>query len=221
MKNITASLHLSSFLYLSRYTLIELLEYRDFNVEKYKNFTSTEMNILAAEIQTTTPEPIIVENDTYHTEVHYFLNKSNITPKSISQIIETIILKMDQQNTKKKDIIMVILNKPTANVLLKINQIFKESGIYIQIFSIRHLMFNIVNHKLVPSHTKMEDGFFEKEIKEQLNIQTPDMLPYILNTDPVAMFIGLRPKEIVKITRPSNSAGVHLVYRYCILTNES
>jgi DNA-directed RNA polymerase subunit H (RpoH/RPB5) len=221
-KQLNAARPLSTYLFKSRYITLEMLEYRGFQVDKYKNFTTAEMNVLAADIITSTPEPIISSNEKCHIEVHYFLNKTNITPKNISQFVETIISKMEEnlkanKLTKvKKDIILLVVNKPTQNVLVTVNQIYKTTGVYIQIFPLKNLMFNVTNHDLVPPHKKVDESFFEEKIKKYLNIESPEKLPIILNTDPVAMFIGLRPNDIVEICRPSKSAGKHIVYRYCV-----
>jgi DNA-directed RNA polymerase subunit H (RpoH/RPB5) len=197
-----------------------MLEQRGFKVDEYKNFTPTEMNILAADILTSTPEPIISRNETSHIEVHYFLNKANITPKNITQVIETILEKLEknipEEKHKSKDLILLVLNKPTQNVTSAVNAIYKQTGTYIQIFPLKNLMFNVTKHLLVPPHKKMSINFFEEELKGTLMIDDPAFLPHVLNTDPVSMFIGLRPNDIVEIQRPSKSAGTHMVYRYCV-----
>ena len=217
-KQLNAPRHLSTYLFTSRHIILEMLEYRGFNVDEYKNFTNAEMNVLAADIiSSPTPEPIISDTENSHIEVHYFLNKTNITPKNIVSLIEIIIDKMETiEKSVKKDIILLVVSKPTQNVLAAIHKIYATTGVYIQIFPLKNLMFNVTKHALVPPHKKMDDTFFEEKIKKTLNVETPQKLPNILNTDPVAMFIGLRPNEVVEICRPSKSAGKHYVYRYCI-----
>lgn len=78
--------------------------------------------------------------------------------------------------------------------------------------------FNIMHHNLVPIH----EIIFEKEQKELMekyNI-TPDRLPKILNTDPVSVFIGAKPGQIVKITRESHTAKEAVAYRLVVESNE-
>ena len=54
---------------------------------------------------------------------------------------------------------------------------------------------------------------------EKYNI-TPDRLPKILNTDPVSVFIGAKPGQIVKITRESHTAKEAVAYRLVVESNE-
>ena len=78
--------------------------------------------------------------------------------------------------------------------------------------------FNIMNHDLVPLHTIIS----EKE-KEELFIKydiTPNKLPKILNTDPVSIFIGAKPGQIVKIIRKSHTAKEAVAYRLVTENNK-
>ena len=78
--------------------------------------------------------------------------------------------------------------------------------------------FNIMNHDLVPLQTIIS----EKE-KEELFIKydiTPNKLPKILNTDPVSIFIGAKPGQIVKIIRKSHTAKEAVAYRLVTENNK-
>ena len=80
-------------------------------------------------------------------------------------------------------------------------------------------MYNCTKHKSVPQHiriTKDEYEVYLQDFLDSLHIESLENLPKIFDTDPVAMFIGLRPGEMCKIIRPSMSAGEHIVYRYCV-----
>jgi len=78
--------------------------------------------------------------------------------------------------------------------------------------------FDIMGHKLVPPHTiiseKERDELFEK-----YKI-TPDQLPKILNTDPVAFSIGAKSGQIIKIVRKSQTAKEAVAYRLVVESNE-
>ncbi|UCF50152.1 MAG: DNA-directed RNA polymerase subunit H [Thermoplasmatales archaeon] len=77
---------------------------------------------------------------------------------------------------------------------------------------------DILHHKLVPLHLVLS----EKEREEFLkNFKiTPDQLPKILNTDPVAIYIDAKPGQIVKIIRKSHTAKEAVAYRLVVESNE-
>lgn len=212
----TAPKSLSTYLYESRSIILEMLEERGFDASKYKNFTKIEMSNLANDIKTKTPEPIIVSTPLAHTEVHYLLDKNNPTLKTISTLLQIITSNQSKEVAKKERTIVIILKtNASPSVREGIQTMYKETGIYVQTFSIRTLMFNVTKHEYVPKHIRLPSSEFEK-IKEKFQIISPEQLPQILHEDPVAKFIGLRPKELCKIIRPSLNAGVHEVYRYCV-----
>ncbi|UCH71692.1 MAG: DNA-directed RNA polymerase subunit H [Thermoplasmatales archaeon] len=75
-----------------------------------------------------------------------------------------------------------------------------------------------MDHELVPCHTIISDKEKE-ELIEKYNI-TLDQLPKILDTDPVSIFIGAKPGQIIKITRKSHTAKEAVVYRFVIESNK-
>ena len=74
--------------------------------------------------------------------------------------------------------------------------------------------FDIMSHDLVPLHIIMSEGE-KKELFEKYNI-TQDQLPKILNTDPVSIFIGAQPGQILKIVRKSHTAKEAVAYRLVV-----
>lgn len=78
--------------------------------------------------------------------------------------------------------------------------------------------FDIMGHKLVPPHIVISEKERDK-LFEKYNI-TPDQLPKILNTDPVAFSIGAKPGQIIKIVRKSQTAKEAVAYRLVVESNE-
>ena len=75
-------------------------------------------------------------------------------------------------------------------------------------------VFDIFEHALVPFHEILS----EKE-KNQLLAQykvKPYQMPQIESGDPAVKAIGAKPGDILKITRKSTTAGVHITYRYVV-----
>ena len=102
---------------------------------------------------------------------------------------------------EKITVIVVMSEKPNDNIPKACYEIFLKTGVYVQVFSLGRLAFNITNHKMVPKHEKL--GESDKKFMEDHDLDTNSIhnIPQINYTDPVAMFIGLKPNDICKITR--------------------
>lgn len=69
-------------------------------------------------------------------------------------------------------------------------------------------------HYLVPKHEVLSIEEAYKVIKV-LGV-TPEQLPWIKASDPVAKAIGAKPGDIIKVTRKSPLVGEIVSYRYVI-----
>lgn len=83
-----------------------------------------------------------------------------------------------------------------------------------EIFLEDELMFNLVDHHLIPKHILLtkEEG---KKVKSEYNL-TNKNAPKILHTDPVARYYNMQIGDICKILRPSDKAGTTPSYRLVI-----
>ena len=75
----------------------------------------------------------------------------------------------------------------------------KNHGVFIQHFMDDELMYNPLNHVMVPKHRIMT----KEEVKEMKDIDkiTPGKLPQISALDPIAKRLGARPGDILEIMR--------------------
>jgi DNA-directed RNA polymerase subunit H (RpoH/RPB5) len=91
-----------------------------------------------------------------------------------------------------------------------------QKKVKISFFHIKQLILNPSKHVLVPKHERvLADGI--PELKKQLNLVTLNRLPFIkYHIDMQARWLGLTPGEVIKITRPSPTAGMSEGYRLCI-----
>lgn len=76
------------------------------------------------------------------------------------------------------------------------------------------LLVNIVDNNLVPKHILLseEEG---KNILTEYKINKEN-LPRILSGDRIAKYYNIKPGQIVKIIRPSITAGEEIIYRVCV-----
>ena len=70
------------------------------------------------------------------------------------------------------------------------------------------------NHDYIPKHEIMtkKDSL---EVLEKYHCK-PTELPLILVNDPAIMRLGVKPGDMIKITRKSATAGESLYYRYVV-----
>ncbi|KAJ1463151.1 RNA polymerase Rpb5, C-terminal domain-containing protein [Pelagophyceae sp. CCMP2097] len=88
------------------------------------------------------------------------------------------------------------------------------STFLIEHFRDNELLVDITEHKLVPAHQPLSDED-KKALLKRYKLKDAQ-LPRIQKSDPVARYYGLKVGEVVKIIRPSETAGRYVTYRICI-----
>ena len=201
---------LISEVYKSRRNILDIMEKQNYNVSEYSNFSINEVNSMFNNDQM----DMILENDKDRKIYIRYNLGSKINESVILNFVEDLFYL--SETLQKTDTLFIItkeeLNDPLSNVL---KQIWEKEKVHIVIESIARLQFNILNHSLVPNHRIMSDNEVSA-MMEKYNILSLEQLPEINRFDPVAKLIGIKPKEVCEIKRPSKSAIESYYYRVCV-----
>lgn len=208
---------LISSVYKSRKVVLELMKKQGYNTEEYSNFSVNEVNAMFQNKQLDMLLEQEKENvDTLRKDkiyIRYYLGKK-IADKNIQEMIDDLF-NLEEILTKNDTLMIIIkdeLNETLTNLL---KHIWEQDGILIVIISIKRLMFNILDHVLVPPHRILSNNEVV-EVKKRYNITEDTQFPDISRFDPVAQIIGIRPGQVCEIIRPSKTAITGLYYRICV-----
>lgn len=132
----------------------------------------------------------------------------NLGIKPISERAE----RMERDGVRQA--IMVLQTGLTPYAKNAIDKLSASENCKIEIFLENELLVNITKHVLVPRHDVMTEE--EKvDLLKRYKVKE-SQLPRIQKSDPIARYYGLSHGTVVKITRPSETAGRYVTYRYCV-----
>lgn len=83
-----------------------------------------------------------------------------------------------------------------------------------EFFDMTSLQYNVTKHKYVPKHEKVPQEEIDGILKRYY-LKSKFHLPIIIETDPIARYLGIKHGDLVKITRPSMNTGVTTIFRCC------
>ncbi len=212
-KNMTQSSESISKLFKSRQTLLSLLNNQGFDTKDYEEFSVNEIHTMNNNKQL---DMLISSEDSEDSMkkvyVKYHLAKT-LRRENINDYIDDLY-HLEQALSKGDTLVIIIKQEPHEPLLNILNQIWESEGIFIIIYNLDRLLFNILEHSYVPKHIIMDEVGI-KAMKQRYNIKDDSELPTISRYDPVAQAIGMRPGDICKIERPSKTAIMTDYYRLC------
>jgi DNA-directed RNA polymerase subunit H (RpoH/RPB5) len=205
----------------SRETILELLKAQRYDTSEYEHFGVNEVHAMYTNKDVPkqldmilSTEQVLSKKKTVY--VKYHLGKT-LRVENIQDYVDDLY-NIEQILNKKTDTLIIILKQDMNQTLMNIlNEFWDRHGIFIILFSLERLQFNILEHQYVPKHDILSEDE-RKEIFKRYNILDVKNLPDISRFDPVAQAIGMRPGEICRIERPSKTSVISNYYRYCTQT---
>lgn len=198
-------------IYTSRKTLLSQLKEQKYDISNYDEFSITEIGTMAQNKQL----DFVLEQENTKQKIYikYSIWKT-LSHANIHEMVEDLY-NLEQILTKNDKLIIVTKLEPNDTLLNTVKQIYALEGIYIILYSLKRLQFNILEHSLVPKHSILSNSEKEK-MKNKYNIIDDNQLPTISRFDPVAMAICMKPTDICHILRSSQNAIRGDYFRLCV-----
>lgn len=208
-------------LYLSRKTLLNILAARGYNTKPYEKFGPIEISAMGA-ASTGAAGAAAFRMDLERSNqgiskcrVEYSINRLK---NRISGFLDGITSEenddaVDPATTE----LIVILLEPVVEAFhtAAMNNLASKS-LHVSFFQAHTIVNNPMDHVLVPKHELLPSSE-HTEFLSKNKIKSKANLPLIkFHEDMIARVMGLQPGDIVKITRPSPSAGEYISYRICV-----
>ena len=195
-------------LYKSRKNLLTILAKQGYNIQNNENFSINEISHL----NFTEQLDLLLNKEGKKVYIKYKIEKK-ITPKTIYEIIDELYL-IENILEEKDDLIIIVKDKENDTVMKLLETFYKTEKIFITVFAIKSLLFNILDHDLVPEHRILTIKEKQNFLKNK-GIQKLSQLPTISRFDPVAKAIGMRPNDICEIIRSNPISIEEKYYRVC------
>jgi DNA-directed RNA polymerases I, II, and III subunit RPABC1 len=139
----------------------------------------------------------------------YFIYDAKVSVKRVKTIKEMI----DNDNDIEYEC-LILVYKTAITTFAKQFITTDVNNLFVQAFSERELSFNVTKHHLVPKHVVLTPEEKRGVVKKYRTAMKH--FPLMLSSDPVARYYGLLPGAMVKITRPSPTAGEYTLYRVVV-----
>ena len=197
-------------LYTSRQVLLNQLKRRGFAVNDYSNFSFNDIRVMYTNKQL----DMLVANPTTKRNIYIKYHISTkIRPSHIYDYIDDLF-HIEEVLSEDDDLIIITKTKIPDTIIKLMENTYLRDKIFFVVFNLKQLAFNILDHSLVPSHRILNEEE-ETAMRIKFNINKNSELPEISRFDPVAKAIGMRPKQVCEILRPSKTSIETKFYRLC------
>lgn len=113
-------------------------------------------------------------------------------------------------------VVMIVDSSPSDSVENVIRKRLAEPNTpIVQVFTLRHLQFDISAHRKVPKHRILMQDEIEAVLKE-FHASSPNVFPKLDSLDPMARWIGARPGNVIEVMGLCEASGDNRRYRLCV-----
>lgn len=206
---------LTDALYRSRKTVLDMLDKRDYITSPYRNFSPKEITyMMASENGSALRMDLTNKNSDKKCVVHYYTTKLKQKLKGyLASMIDPE--KPDTYLDPATTEVIILVSEPVVDTFHQtVLAHYVATKMRVFIFQIQTIVNDPSKHVTVPKHEKVPAEEHRELLEKFLKHKT--QLPLIrFHADMQARYLGIVPGDIIKITRPSPSAGEYITYRLC------
>ena len=185
-------------LFRSRNILLDILERQGYKTEEYKEFSINEIANMEKNKQL---DMLMERGDGRKVYVKYHLT-TKLRPNHIYEFTDDLF-NLEKLIEKTDDFVIIAKDPPNDTLTKLMTTLYNTDNIYFNIFGINKLLFNALDHKLVPPHRVIADS----EIETLMNEKQITRLSEFPEID--------RPGQICEIIRSSKTSISTKYYRLC------
>ena len=198
-------------LYVSRTNLLDIMTSQNYDTREHTGFSIHEINAMyindGLDFMLKQPE---TGKQAY---VKYWLTAS-LKQAKIQELTEELYT-TDNVLDKRDTLIIIVREEPNDTLKELLKLIYETEQIFIVVHHIKRLMFNILQHKLVPQCRILNTSEVDI-VKRQYNITDDIQFPKLSRFDPQALAICFRPGEVIELIRSSKTSCITKYYRICV-----
>lgn len=198
-------------LYVSRTNLLDIMTSQNYDTREHTGFSIHEINAMyindGLDFMLKQPE---TGKQAY---VKYWLTAS-LKQAKIQELTEELYT-TDNVLDKRDTLIIIIREEPNDTLKELLKLIYETEQIFIVVHHIKRLLFNILQHKLVPQ-CRILNTYEVDMVKRQYNITDDIQFPKLSRFDPQALAICFRPGEVIELLRSSKTSCITKYYRICV-----
>jgi len=198
-------------LYLSRTNLLDIMSSQKYSTREHTGFSIHEIN--AMYVNDGLDFMLRQEETGKQAYVKYWLT-SSLKQAKIQELTDELFT-TDNVLDKKDTLIIIVREEPNDTLKELLKLIYETEQIFIVVHHIKRLMFNILQHKLVPKCRILPIDEVDI-VKRQYNITDDNQFPKLSRFDPQALAICFRPGEVIELIRSSKTSCITKYYRICV-----